>query len=879
MGVSVRVVRLIGSIAVWLFIECIVSRAIAQDGSVLPDAGVGGPSFDGGVGGPSTDGEVGGPPGDGEVGGPPADAGVAAPPVTDAGASSDPGAGTPSLPDPSVPERSGAPDDVAPGAHASGAERAEAPHAHPHVHAHTHPHDEGHLHEALGADPSETGVELEVEATADATAAPPPPASTGDFLLEPGLLRDVPRLSAESWLTLAPSVFLVNHSGTYHASTILLRGFDAGEGQDLEVLVDGVPINDPTNAHGHGYADTHFVIPELVSRVRVLEGPFSPEQSDFAVAGSAAYELGTRERGIRIEAGYGSFESRRLLLVFAPHGASDGTFVGVDLRDSAGFGTNRSSASASAMGRLELEVARDLSFHVLAAGHFAQFDSAGVVRADDVAAMRLPCGPSADAQLFCTYDPFQGGASARALVSTGLAWHRPHERLEVTLYGGYRSLRIREDFTGFLLDARGDGLDEQYSVGLVGMRGRFRSEAEIFGRTQRFELGWVVGHRSGDSTQWRLRRSDSAPHTAIFDDELHLTHIGGHVATELSFAEWLDARVALRADAYGFSTVERARPAIDRMGERVPAFASDALGVAIQPRATVRVLFLPELAWQTSVGVGTRSSDAIALSEGEFAPFAEVVATETGLSLVLDTSGVDLDARVSAYHTHVDRDLVFDATRGRNVELGASSRIGALGYLRAQVEQWLDVSASFAWNEAFLLAPGAGWSEWVSSTRMPYVPRWVGRLDAAVSYPIVVDGDTITVGGALGVGWLGERPLPLSETGDQVVLVDTSARVRWRLVEVGVAITNLFDARWQSSVFNYASSWDPAAPRSLVPAEHFAAGAPFSIQGRLAIFFDETQPLASLEPVPGAAPGGGRAPPTARPTTSAPSSDSPEVSP
>src|SRR6185436_11231161 len=134
---------------------------------------------------------------------------------------------------------------------------------------------------------------------------------------------------------------------------------------------------------------------------------------------------------------------------------------------------------------------------------------------------------------------------------------------------------------------------------------------------------------------------------------------------------------------------------------------------------------LPELSWQTSVGVGTRSSDAIALSEGEFAPFAEVVANETGLSLEWEDATFDVDARLSAYHTHVDRDLVFDPNRGRNVELGPSSRIGALAYVRTRVEQWLDVSASFAWNESFLLPAGSGWSEWVSSTRMPYVPRWV----------------------------------------------------------------------------------------------------------------------------------------------------------
>ena len=74
-----------------------------------------------------------------------------------------------------------------------------------------------------------------------------------------------------------------------------------GEGEDLEVLVDGIPVNEPSNAHAHGYADTLFLIPEVVDRVHVLQGPFDPRQGDFAIAGTAGYELGVRERGLRIK--------------------------------------------------------------------------------------------------------------------------------------------------------------------------------------------------------------------------------------------------------------------------------------------------------------------------------------------------------------------------------------------------------------------------------------------------------------------------------------------------------------------------------------------------------------------------------------------------
>jgi hypothetical protein len=285
------------------------------------------------------------------------------------------------------------------------------------------------------------------------------------------------------------------------------------------------------------------------------------------------------------------------------------------------------------------------------------------------------------------------------------------------------------------------------------------------------------------------------------------------------------------------------------MGERLPALASDAFGISLAPRGTVRVRLAGAetwgLEWQTSAGVGTRSSDATALSEGEFAPYARVVATETGLAASARSGNDwDLDARISAFHTYVDRDLIFDSTRGRNVATGASSRLGAMAWARLEALRVLDVAASFAWTEAFLLPRGGQWYDWVSETRLPYVPRWVARVDAAYVQPIEVGGgERITIAAGAGLGVLGERPLPLGATSPPVALLDASLRVRWRIVEAGVQVQNLLDARYAQSVFHYASNFDPSARPSLVPETHFSAGAPLSVMATLAFLVDETAPL------------------------------------
>ena len=68
------------------------------------------------------------------------------------------------------------------------------------------------------------------------------------------------------------------------AEQYLIRGFDADHGTDIALFVDGLPVNLRSHAHGQGYADLHFLIPETVRVAEVLKGPYFPEYGDFATA-------------------------------------------------------------------------------------------------------------------------------------------------------------------------------------------------------------------------------------------------------------------------------------------------------------------------------------------------------------------------------------------------------------------------------------------------------------------------------------------------------------------------------------------------------------------------------------------------------------------
>jgi iron complex outermembrane recepter protein len=664
--------------------------------------------------------------------------------------------------------------------------------------------------------------------------------AASDMDIEPGALAQVPRLDAQSYLTLSPGVVLANHAGIGHVSSVFLRGFDAGEGQDLEVRVDDVPINEPSNAHEHGYADPGFVIPETVERLRVQQGTFDPRQGDFAVAGSVGYTLGVKERGLRAQLGVGSFNEQRGLLLWAPTGTSKGTFAALDLRRGDGFGPERAHQGATLLARYAGALG-PVHYSLLFGSHVLQFDSAGVVRQDAVDARTLPCPNDPRSQFFCAQDSGQGGSAQRQLLRGALIWARPGRRFELMTYGMLRGLRIRENFTGSLLDARGDGQDEGYKAGTVGMQTSYVLTPSWLGRKQRVELGVSARHDAGETRMWRLRSNTAVPYETVFDRELSLTHIAGYLRGELTPRSWLSLRGGVRVDNFGFHTEDQAAPESDRVGPRLPRDARDAWGTAVSPRAALVLAPLPGFTWSFSAGQGVRSSDAQALSEGERAPFARVLSLETGPTWSGGTGPLQLTAHAFAFATRVSNDLLFDPVRGRNIPIGPSNRYGAALSARARVGRQHDTLASYTWSDARGIDAGDSIFALGQGNVLPYVPRNVLRIDHVSGGELRVAGELLRLQLAGGLGWVGPMPMPLGAASYARWQLDASLRVRVRAYELALSAINLFDIQNRASELYYASSFGVDGASSMRAARHYAAGAPRSFWLTLTIFLDEME--------------------------------------
>ncbi len=76
-----------------------------------------------------------------------------------------------------------------------------------------------------------------------------------------------PVKSSQEILRPVPGLFIAQHAGGGKAEQMFLRGFDLDHGTDINISVDGMPVNMVSHAHGQGYADLHFLQPEVIENI------------------------------------------------------------------------------------------------------------------------------------------------------------------------------------------------------------------------------------------------------------------------------------------------------------------------------------------------------------------------------------------------------------------------------------------------------------------------------------------------------------------------------------------------------------------------------------------------------------------------------------
>ncbi len=131
-------------------------------------------------------------------------------------------------------------------------------------------------------------------------------------------LENRPLLRPAEILEVVPGLIISQHSGDGKANQYYLRGFNLDHGTDFATTLLGMPANMPTHAHGQGYSDLQFLIPELVDRMQYRKGPYAADVGDFAAAGSASVDYFRKLDASFADLSVGSNGYRRGLLAGSP---------------------------------------------------------------------------------------------------------------------------------------------------------------------------------------------------------------------------------------------------------------------------------------------------------------------------------------------------------------------------------------------------------------------------------------------------------------------------------------------------------------------------------------------------------------------------------
>ena len=241
-----------------------------------------------------------------------------------------------------------------------------------------------------------------------------------------------------------PGLIISQHSGEGKANQYYLRGFQLDHGTDLAGTIDGIPVNMPTHAHGQGYSDINWLMPELVSFVTYKKGPYYADEGDFSTAGS--YDLYYRNTiAPTLSIGGGDYGYDRVFLAGSPAVAAGNLLYALELyHDNGTFVRPDEYKKLNGLLRWSRTTPTS-SFTVTAQGYRGDFNSS-----DQIPQRLVDAG---ELSPFGYIDPTDGGRTYRYALST--MWERddPHGTTRLSAYGESYGLDLFSNFTYDQFDA------------------------------------------------------------------------------------------------------------------------------------------------------------------------------------------------------------------------------------------------------------------------------------------------------------------------------------------------------------------------------------------------------------------------------------------
>ncbi|MBV9850956.1 MAG: TonB-dependent receptor [Armatimonadetes bacterium] len=537
-------------------------------------------------------------------------------------------------------------------------------------------------------------------------------------------LDSKPLLRTGEIVETVPGVIVTQHSGGGKANQYFFRGFNLDHGTDVAFYVDEMPVNMPTHAHGPGYADLNFVIPELVSEINYRKGSYNAEQGDFSSAGTIKLDYFTHIHPSILETSFGNFGERRLLTVGSPHLGSDSLVYALDLYHYDGpwdhpddyhrangvlrytHGNERHGWDATAMA----------------------YD--GVWNATD----QVPDQAISEGMIdrFGSLNPSDGGRSNRYSLSGEL---HSRDNQGVTQFNAYAikyRLDLFSDFTYFLFyPQQGDQIEQADDRAVYG------------GQVSRTVAGKLAGRPMTDEYGAQLRYDDIYK-IGLYntEDRVRFFTVSQDSVKQLSYAPYVENRIkwsnsfrtvaGLRWDFYNFN-----------VNANLAANSGNVSANIASPKLSL--IFGPwkKTEYYLNLGQGFHSNDARAVTlktdpnpEDGPSAYLQPIASDKPLTrsneaeIGVRTAAVkNLQSTLSLWYLHLDSELVFDPDLGSSVAGDPSQRVGVefTNYYTPYPALTVDADFAYSWAKFTDNPPGGdfipGSVEGVIGTGISYTPK------------------------------------------------------------------------------------------------------------------------------------------------------------
>lgn len=588
-----------------------------------------------------------------------------------------------------------------------------------------------------------------------------------------------PVSTSQDILRYVPGLFIAQHAGGGKSEQIFLRGFDADHGTDVNISVDGLPVNMVSQAHGQGYADLHWLIPELIREVDFGKGPYYASKGDFATAGYVEFKtLNMLDKNmIKMEAGqFNTFRTVGLFNLLGKEAKRSGrnAFVAMEY-----FMTDGPFQSSQDFNRINLfakynqVVDQNNLFTITASLFNSNWNQSG----------QIPQTAVEDnfVSRWGSLDPGEGGNTQRYNLSVK-SWHQTKGGgvINNLIYYTRYNFDLYSNFTFFLEDSiNGDQIRQKENRNLYGYKGSFTKSYSI-ARENSVEIKFGGGLRYDEILNSQLL------HTKERFTIIDTSNFGDINESNLNFfgqATWMKKKwminLGLRFDAFKFEYVDRTLD-VFQPKSKYQNIVSPKLNVAFNASKRVQIY--------TKLGKGFHSNDARVVTRNDSLPTLPLsYGTDLGINW---KPASRLVINSALWYMYLESEMVWSGDAGSWEPSGQSSRYGVDLSIRWQILSWLFFDSDINYCIARFVDEPDG------EDYVPLAPLWTSTGGVTVNHSGAWSG-------AIRYRHMSNRPADEinSVTAIGYTIFDLKLNYSYNKWTFGISIENLFDSEWNEAQF------------------------------------------------------------------------------